>query len=65
MQIPPQFIYIRKGKAKTMLDIITGTLSTRISLREFGLFQSRLFNKLGCENNKGHPHPVEWNSPAN
>ena len=48
-----------------MLDIINSTLLTRISLREFGLFQSQLFNKPGCENNKGHPHPVELNSPAN
>jgi hypothetical protein len=50
---------MKEGKAKTMLDIINRTLLTRISLREFGLFQSQLFNKPGCENNKGHPHPVE------
>ena len=65
MQIRHSLYSIKEGKAKTMLDVINSTLLTRISLREFGLFQSQLFNKPGCENNKGHPRPVESNSRAN
>jgi hypothetical protein len=47
----------RKGYAKTISNNYHPLSQDK--QREVTLLKSKRFNKLDCENNKGHLHPVE------